>query len=157
MDAVVYKQRTNAIKQAMQDALHTRGCNRQHDALITVLTDAVEIHAEAVRDAEYMDAKKVVKDVDASIKDVPTIVKDAMGVLGISKFECDAGTASFTKSHGYDLVKACEDNPTLFKNNILMLLGAVDKFNLDAITDDRLKAVIKAYTTESTGALRFNH
>lgn len=157
MDATVYKQRTNAIKQAMQDALNTRGCNRQHDALVTVLTDAVEIHGDAVRDPEYTDAKKVVKDVDASIKEVPTIIKDCMGVLGISKFECDAGTASFTKSHGYDLVKACEDHPTLFKNNILMLLGAVDKFDLDAITDERLKAIIKAYPTESNGALRFNH
>ena len=157
MDATVYKQRTNAIKQAMQDALNTRGCNRQHDALVTVLTDAVEIHGDAVRDPEYTDAKKVVKDVDASIKEVPTIIKDCMGVLGISKFECDAGTASFTKSHGYDLVKACEDHPTLFKNCLPMILGAVDKFDLDAITDERLKAIIKAYPTESNGALRFNH
>lgn len=157
MDAVVYKQRTNAIKQAMQDALNTRGCNRQHDALVTVLTDAVELRADVVRDAEYVDAKKRVKDVDASIKEVPTIVKDCMGVLGLSKFECDAGTASFTKNHSFDLVKACEDHPTLFKNSILMILGAVEKFDLDAISDERVRAIIKAYPIETPGALRFNH
>ena len=156
MDATVYKQRTNAIKQAMQDALNTRGCNRQHDALVTVITDAVELHKDATTDPEYVGAKAIVKDVDASIKDASSVLKDAMNMLGLSKFECEYGTASFTNNKKVNLVGAFEDNKTLIRDNIVELLGACD-VDLDALPEGRLKTVLKAYTTTTPGALRQKH
>lgn len=156
MDAVVYKQRTNAIKDAFQTAIHTRGCNLQKDALVTVITDGVALHKDATTNPEYVGAKAIVKDVDASIKDASAIVKDAMGMLGLSKFECEYGTASITNSYRYDLVSAFEDNKTLVRENLAVLLAACD-VDIDALPDGRLKTTIAAYKTASPGALRQKH
>ena len=156
MDAVVYKQRTNAIKDAFQTAIHTRGCNLQKDALVTVITDGVALHKDATTNPECVGAKAIVKDVDASIKDASAIVKDAMGMLGLSKFECEYGTASITNSYRYDLVSAFEDNKTLIRENLAVLLAACD-VDIDALPDGRLKTTIAAYKTASPGALRQKH
>lgn len=155
-DAIMYKQRTNAINDAFQTALHTRGCNRLESALMTVCHDAVALHKDATTNPKYIEAKKVVRDVDASIKDASSTLRDAMGMLGLREYECDEGVATIINSYGYDLVSAFEDNKTLIRDNLAVLLRAC-KVDVDALPEGKLKTTIMAYKTTTPGSLRQKH